>query len=412
MQEAIHHHDFDAVIVGGGMVGLSLAVAAAQQGLSIALIEHNVPTEESPVSEHFSPRVSAISHHSQRWLESLGAWSRLPPGRACGYERMSVWDGQGQGRIDFDAADVQAATLGHIVENRWLTQALWQAARECRSLEIHTGRSLETLQRDNAGVTLDLDDGSQLTTPVLAACDGRFSSIRKQAGFATREWDYGQTALVTSIRHRRSHAHTARQVFMESGPLALLPLTDESGTEHWTSIVWSADTERAEQLYTMSDAEFLVELNRASEGCLGVMEAADPRYRFPLGQAHASEYIQDNLALLGDAAHAIHPLAGQGVNLGFLDAEALCREWVRARERGLSTGDRNTLRRYQRQRQAHNLAAMSAMEGFKRLFGSSHPAPVLLRNAGLNLLNRSRLAKWPLMKAAMGELGTGVDSGT
>lgn len=409
MPVATSNHDYDAVIVGGGMVGLSLAVAAARQGLAIALVEHNLPTEESPVSGHFSPRVSAISHRSQGWLESLGVWSKLPPGRACAYERMTVWDGLGQGRIDFDAMDAQATSLGHIVENRWLTQALWQVARECRSLQIHTGRSVAEWQRNESGIRVELDDGRQLTAPVLAACDGRFSGIRKEAGFRTREWDYGQTALVTSIRHQQSHGATARQVFLETGPLALLPLTDESGTQHWTSIVWSANTERAEQLFAMSDNDFLVELNRASEGCLGTIEATDPRHRFPLSQAHATDYIQDNLALLGDAAHAIHPLAGQGVNLGFLDAEALCKEWLRARERGLSPGDRNVLRRYQRQRQAHNLAAMSAMEGFKRLFGSTHPAPVLLRNAGLNLLNRSRLAKWPLMKAAMGELGTGVE---
>lgn len=406
---ATEHLDYHAIIVGGGMVGLSLAVAAAREGLTIALIEHAEPTEQTPVSGEFSPRVSAVSRHSQRWLESLGAWSQLPPGRACAYERMTVWDGLGQGRIDFDAADVQATDLGHIVENRWLTQALWRAAEDCQALTIYTGRSLETWRRMNQGVQVELDDGHAFTAPVLAACDGRFSSIRRQAGFATREWDYEQTALVTSIRHTRSHRFTARQVFLESGPLAFLPLTDENATEHWTSIVWSADTDRADTLYALPETDFLRELNRASEGCLGTIETTDTRHRFPLSQLHARHYIQEHVALLGDAAHAIHPLAGQGVNLGFLDAEALCREWLRARKLGLSPGELSTLRRYQRQRQAHNLAAMTAMEGFKRLFGSSHPAPVLLRNTGLNWLNGSRLAKWPLMKAAMGELGTGIE---
>lgn len=398
-------HSHDAVIVGGGMVGLSLAVAAARRGLSVALVERRHPEFEAPEPGRFAPRVSAISRHSKAWLQQLDAWRRIPAGRACAYTRMAVWDGLGGGAIDFDAAEVQADNLGHIVENHWLTQALWQVAEECRSLDLLAERTVDHWRQDEAGVQVTLSDGHAVSAAVLAACDGRFSTVRQQAGVRTREWAYGQTALVTSIRHSRPHAFTARQVFLDTGPLAFLPLTDETGTEHWTSIVWSADTDRAEALQALDDAAFLTELNRASEGCLGTIETADPRFCFPLGQMHARQYWQGRVVLLGDAAHAIHPLAGQGVNLGFLDAEALGAVWDQAHARGQSLGDASTLRRFQRRRQAHNLAAMAAMEGFKRLFGTDHPAPVLLRNRGLNWVNRLALAKRPLIRAAMGEFG-------
>lgn len=395
----------DAIIIGGGMVGLSLAVAASQQGLSVAIVERQEPEHDSPEPGRFAPRVSAISRHSRHWLDRLGAWRHIPAGRACAYDHMMVWDGQGNGEIAFDANDVQAESLGHIVENRWLTQSLWQAADTSRSIHPVVGRSMAHWEQDADAVRVELDDGEQLSTPVLAACDGRFSTVREQAGFQTREWAYGQTALVTSIRHSQPHASTARQVFLDTGPLAFLPLSDETGTDHWTSIVWSADSDRAQALAAMEDDTFLAALNQASQGCLGTIEAADPRFSFPLGQMHAREYWRNRVVLLGDAAHAIHPLAGQGVNLGFQDAEALADVWGQARQQGLSLGDAWTLRRFQRRRQAHNLSAMAAMEGFKRLFGTDHPAPVLLRNRGLNWINRLPLAKRPLIQAAMGEFG-------
>ncbi len=401
------HHSHDAIIVGGGMVGLALAVAAARENLSVLVIEQHYPEIEAPNPGKFAPRVSAISHHSQQWLARQGAWQRLPKGRVCSYGHMSVWDGLGSGHIDFDAAEVQAESLGHIVENHWVTQALWETAEEHPTLQLVAGHKVAHWEESESGVEVTLDDGQAFSAPVLAACDGKFSKIREEAGFDTREWAYGHTALVTSIRHSHSHAFTARQVFLDSGPLAFLPLTDETGTSEWSSIVWSAETERAEALFRLDEAEFLTELNRFSEGCLGEITATDPRFRFPLTQMHAKRYWRGRVVLLGDAAHAIHPLAGQGVNLGFLDAEALSREWVEAKNQGRSTGDAWTLRRFQRKRQAHNLAAMATMEGFKRLFGTDHPAPVLLRNHGLALFDRFTLAKRPLIHAAMGEFTGG-----
>lgn len=394
---------YHAVIVGGGLVGLALGVAAARQGLRIALVEKHRPPEVTPEAGRFAPRVSAINPHSRHWLSELAVWRHLPAGRVCRYPAMTVWDGQGSGRIHFDAAEVRVPELGQIVENHWLTQALWREADGLTHLDCHLGQTPDDWHQDEDGVSLTLSDGVSLRAGVLAACDGRFSGVRKAAGFATREWDYGQKALVTSIRHSAGHGHTARQVFLDSGPLALLPLTDESGTDQWSSIVWSADTGRAEILLALDDAAFVDALNQASEGCLGRIEQADARHAFPLGQLHARHYHRGRIVLVGDAAHAIHPLAGQGVNLGFRDAEVLAGEWGRASRLELSPGDPAVLRRFQRRRQSHNLAAMAAMEGFKRLFGSDHPAPVLARNLGLNGVDRSRLLKTPLIRAALGD---------
>lgn len=393
--------DFDAVIVGGGLVGLSLALASAQQGLSVAVIEPHRAEPVTPQAGQFAARVSAISPHNRDWLSQLGAWQRLPASRIGRYLAMQVWDGQGQGAIRFDALDVGADDLGQIVENHWITEALWQAVDALPNVTAYLGRTVQQWHCDAQGVDLELDDGQHLRSAVLAGCDGRQSSIRAQAGFTTREWDYGQNAIVTSIRHTQRHARTARQVFLDSGPLALLPLSDETASEQWSSIVWSANTDRAEFLFQLDDAAFLAELNRASEGCLGTIEHTDRRFRLPLAQMHSLDYIQHRLVLLGDAAHAIHPLAGQGVNLGFRDAQVLAEEWARAHQLGVSVGDSRVLRRYQRRRQTHNLGTMAAMEGFKRLFGSHHPIAVLARNVGLAGLQRSRWAKRPFIEAAI-----------
>ncbi|MFG1497640.1 UbiH/UbiF/VisC/COQ6 family ubiquinone biosynthesis hydroxylase [Saccharospirillum sp. HFRX-1] len=393
---------YDAVIVGGGMVGLSLAVASADQGLNVALIEPQRAEPVTPQSGQFAPRVSAISPRNRHWLSQLGAWQQIPTSRIGRYTKMHVWDGQGQGAIDFDAAEIGADDLGQIVENHWITQALWQRVEALPAISVYQGNRLHEWQVQPEGVTVELDDGSRFQAAVIAGCDGKFSSLRDQAGFATREWSYGQTALVTSIRHTQQHQQTARQVFLDTGPLAFLPLAGENADEHWSSIVWSADTERAEQLFALNDVDFLSALNRASEGCLGEIEHSDPRFRFPLAQMHSLDYIQDRLVLLGDAAHAIHPLAGQGVNLGFRDAEVLAQEWGRAHRLQLSPGDSAVLRRYQRRRQTHNLTTMAAMEGFKRLFGSDHPAAVLGRNLGLSGLQRLSWAKRPFIEAAIG----------
>lgn len=385
------------------MIGLSLAIAASQNGLRVAVIEPAVA--EAPLLEPdvFAPRVSAINHFTRQWLESLGVWQHLPSQRLCGYRRMHVWDGLGQGQIEFDSDQLGHTELGHIVENRWLIDAMLTVASRQNNLELMAGHRLTQWQQATHQISVQLENGTELSASVLAGCDGRNSRLRDQAGIDTREWPYHHTALVTSIRHQQPHQATARQVFLDTGPLALLPLNN-SGDEHWSSIVWSADTERAKALLALDDGAFKQALYQASEGCLGSIEQTDTRYSFPLSQMHAKDYYKGRLALLGDAAHAIHPLAGQGANLGFQDAKALSDEWARAHQHRLDLGERSIMRRYQRQRQTHNLAAMAAMDGFKRLFQSDQPLAVFARNIGMSQLNQHPLIKRPMMMAATGQL--------
>lgn len=398
------HDPHDLLIVGGGMVGLALAIDSARRGLSAMVVEQAVPEPETPVAGVYSPRVSAISRQSQTWLTGLDVWQHLPAGRACAYHEMKVWDGQGQGRIGFHADDVQADDLGHIVENRWLVSALWHRAENTPGLTLVAGRTLQHWDQQQHQVQATLSDNSTVTAPVIAACDGRFSNIRREAGMATREWDYEQQAIVTTVRHEQPHGGVAHQVFLETGPLALLPLQDETGDQHASSLVWSVDNDAVRALLDLPQSDFLVALNRAFDHTLGELTGCDRRFSFPLQQMHSKHYIAPRLALVGDAAHALHPLAGQGVNLGFQDAAALAAEWHRARQRGEDPGSETTLRRYQRQRQGHNLAAMAAMEGFKRLFGSDHPLAVLSRNWGMSQLDRLALAKRPLISTALGRV--------
>lgn len=397
-------HTPDLLIIGGGMVGLALAIDSARSGMKVAVVEQDLPETESPTAGVYSPRVSAISRQSQDWLTGLGVWQHLPAGRACAYRQMKVWDGQGQGRIGFHADEVQADDLGHIIENRWLVSALWHQAEQTPGITLLAGRTLQQWQHQGDQILATLSDDSTLTASVMAACDGRFSKVRRDAGMATREWDYHQHAIVTTVRHHQPHCGVAHQVFLETGPLAFLPLQDETGDQHASSIVWSVDNEAVQGLLDLPKDEFLTALNHAFEHTLGELTDCDPRFSFPLQQMHSKHYIAPRLVLVGDAAHALHPLAGQGVNLGFLDAATLASEWHRARQRSEDPGSERTLRRYQRQRQGHNLGAMATMEGFKRLFGSDHPLAVLSRNWGMSQLDRLTLAKRPLIRTALGRV--------
>lgn len=394
----------DLLIIGGGMVGLALAIDSALSGMIVAVVEKDLPETETLVAGVYSPRVSAISRQSQDWLTGLGVWQHLPAGRACPYRQMKVWDGQGQGRIGFHADEVQAEDLGHIIENRWLVSALWHQAEQTPGITLLAGRTLQHWQNQGDQILATLSDDSTVTASVMAACDGRFSKVRRDAGMATREWDYHQHAIVTTVRHHQPHCGVAHQVFLETGPLAFLPLQDETGDQHASSIVWSVDNNAVQPLLDLPKDEFLSALNRRFEHTLGELTDCDPRVSFPLQQMHSKHYIAPRLVLVGDAAHALHPLAGQGVNLGFQDAATLASEWHRARQRGEDPGSERTLRRYQRQRQGHNLGAMATMEGFKRLFGSDHPLAVLSRNWGMSQLDRLTLAKRPLIRTALGRV--------
>ncbi|MHA6198321.1 2-octaprenyl-3-methyl-6-methoxy-1,4-benzoquinol hydroxylase [Pseudomonas wadenswilerensis] len=394
----------DLLIVGAGMVGSALALALQHSGLEILLLDGSpLSVQRFDADAPFEPRVSALSAASQRILERLGAWDGISARRASPYSDMHVWDGSGTGQIHFSAASVHAEVLGHIVENRVVQDGLLERLHDSE-IGLLANARLERMRRSGDEWLLTLADGRNLRAPLVIAADGANSAVRRLTGCETREWDYLHHAIVTSVRCAKPHQATAWQRFTDEGPLAFLPLSRD-GKQDWCSIVWSTTPEQAERLMALPDDAFCAELERAFEGRLGEVLAADPRLCVPLRQRHAKRYVAEGLALIGDAAHTIHPLAGQGVNLGFLDAAVLAEVLLAAYERGERLADVRVLSRFERRRMPHNLALMAAMEGFERLF-QADPLPLRwLRNSGLKWVEQMPEAKALFVRQALGLSG-------
>ncbi len=405
-------HSADVIVVGAGLVGSACVAALTQPALAGLRVCWVAPVTPAPAlastgPDRFDTRVVALTEASRQLLERLGAWHALPAGSACPYTHMHVWDGEGTAAIDFDSAELRVPALGHIVENGRLGQALSAALLADSNADSQLRRfpqSVANLLRAGEAVTgVELDDGSCIDAPLVIAADGAASPLRTLAELPVREWSYEQKALIATVQMEKPHQHTAWQRFMATGPLAFLPLQDTDAREqHYCSIVWSADTPLADALMAEDDTRFRHTLARAFEERLGAVLAVGKRHAIALQQRHARRYYLPGLVLVGDAAHSIHPLAGQGVNLGLLDVECLAAELMRARTRGLGTGEEATLKRYQRQRMAHNLTMMAAMETFKRSFGARQPALVWGRNRALSLAAGLPPLKNTLARFAMG----------
>lgn len=401
----MHKYKADVVVVGAGLVGSALAIAIAQQAptMHVVVVEANAqPPQWRP--EVFDARVVALSEASIAFLQNLAVWPDILAQRACPYLGMEVWDGEGNGHIRFDCADMHREQLGYIVENSAALKALHQAINKFSNIQLMAPVTLAAWQQTSAGNLLLTDDGRELEAPLLIGADGAHSQLRQWAGLQTREWDYDHHAIVTTVKTERAHDYVARQRFSHDGPLALLPLSIGCGLgpAFHSSIVWSLKPDVAEQMMALDDAQFCAQLGRTFEHRLGEVTSADARFCLPLRQRHVTDYGRAGFALVGDAAHTIHPLAGQGVNLGLYDAKALAGEVVRAHERGVPLLHESVVKRYQRARKAHNLLAMSSMEGFKRLFGARNAFTLLARNRGMSLVNQSHWLKRQLMQIAAG----------
>lgn len=411
---------FDLVIVGAGMIGAALAASllsaqvSQQRDLRIALLDSaaqasllrtlpELADEQALSVSGYEPRVSALTQSSLALLQELGAWQYVQTQRVQAYQHMQVWDELGTGQVHFDAAELHSESLGCIVENQNLVQALHRVLAAEAKVQGFYGQKIESLSRQGLGSSLRLSDGQILETKLLVAADGANSFVRQRLGFETREWDYGHQAIVATVAMAQSHQATAWQRFSEQGPLALLPLRGKGQDgQGYCSIVWSQQTERARELMALDDAEFMAALTRASEGRLGAVQAVSERFSYPLRQRHAKTYVKPGAVLVGDAAHTIHPLAGQGVNQGFKDVVSLTEVLSKAKAQGVPLGHEYILKRYQRQRQGDNLMMMASMEGFKQLFGSASPALRLLRNTGMAWLNDQQFLKTQLARKAMG----------
>ncbi|MGS2717327.1 UbiH/UbiF/VisC/COQ6 family ubiquinone biosynthesis hydroxylase [Eionea flava] len=412
---------FDIVIVGGGLVGSSVAALLAQspstQALRIAVVDggdaptslENIVGFDTTENPQFDPRVVALTHASQTLFAQLGIWDNIKQRRACAYTDMHVWDNDGTANIHFSAEDIQQTHLGYIVENALLQGAVYECLMdEENEVTMFHGLQIETITQeaeqchqktgDSSNIILSCKTGEQISAKLVVAADGGQSTIRQLADIPTREWSYEHKAIVATVRSSKSHQLTAWQNFLSTGPLAFLPLDHPS--ENYCSIVWSLDSELADEMMQLNEDDFCCALSRAFQHRLGDVEYVSQRYCFPLHQRHAVDYVKDNIVLVGDAAHTIHPLAGQGVNLGLLDAQALVAELIRGVERGLTVNEPSLLRRYQRQRKANNLEVMLLMEGLKRLFSHRNIAVRWLRNVGLKKVNQlAPLKNWLTKRA-------------
>jgi 2-octaprenylphenol hydroxylase len=401
---------YDLLIVGASLVGASLACAIASDPSCTELRIGVVEPEEPPrhySGEEFDPRVVALTRQSQRFLESLGIWSAIAAQRLCPYTRMFVWDGEGTASIEFNSKDLREDDLGHIVESSVVLSALLERLVTYPNVEILRGRKIEQVYNGFVAggtqrATLVLDDDENIETTLVLAADGGNSKIRELLAMKTREWDYGQDAIVTTVRTEKPHSLTAWQRFTHTGPLAFLPLATVEGDLHYSSIVWSIDRDLTPELLALDDEGFARRLGAAFEHKLGEISRVDRRFNFPLRQRHALDYIQPGFALIGDAAHTIHPLAGQGVNLGLADAQALAAEIARAMRRRVPLADYSILQRYARSRKGSNLGMMALMEGFKRLFGSRRPELQVIRNLSMRQVDGLGGLKRILARQAMG----------
>ncbi|MBS1220894.1 MAG: ubiquinone biosynthesis protein UbiH [Proteobacteria bacterium] len=392
--------DYDLLIAGGGMVGSALACALGDADLKIGLLE-GAPLDRIRPGLELDARVSAISHASQRIFAAVGAWDGIAAWRVSPFHDMHVWDATGFGQIHFDSVAIGEPLLGWIIENRVIQFALLERVRQLPAVELLCPATLDTAQAlENGCWRVCLSDGREFTTRLLVGADGAQSRVRQQAGIETSGWSYDQTAIVANVRTAEPHQQTAWQRFLPTGPLAFLPLADGR-----CSIVWATPPEQADALLALNEAEFAEALAEAFDQRLGAIVEVGHRAAFPLRLQHARAYVQPGLALIGDAARVIHPLAGQGVNLGLLDAATLAEVVLDAVAAGHDFGSLKVLRRYERWRKGDNLLMMGMMDGFKRLFGNGLPPVRLLRNIGLNLTDTAGPLKNFIARRAMGLAG-------
>jgi len=389
------------LVAGAGVVGLATAVLLATGRCADRL--RVVVLDARPIprwrAEDMDPRVYALSRASQQLLAHVGVWDRIAETRAAPYRRMRVWEGTdayAASALDFDSADIGEPDLGHIVEDTLLRTVLADKLAAAREAQLVIGSEIQSVETAPSEVVVELKDGGSLRGTVLLAADGSDSTVRRLLDLPVAGHRYEQSAVVTHVTSAGDHQATAWQRFLPGGPLALLPLADGR-----SSIVWSLPTADAERLLAASDAEFLAELGAASLGCVGELTACSKRVSFPLQALHALKYTAPRVALLGDAAHTVHPLAGQGMNLGILDAASIAAVVEDALLAGEGVGDLKVLRRYERQRKGDNLAMLAAFDGLNRLFRlPSWAAPA--RSLGLSAVEAAPPVKRLLMQKALG----------
>jgi 2-octaprenyl-6-methoxyphenol hydroxylase len=392
----------DIVIIGGGLIGLTLATAFGRAGLSAIVVDREKPAHAA--ADAFDGRGSAIAWGSAQVLRGIGVWSGLEA-HAEAIREIRVSDGNSLLFLHYDHRELGPQPLGYIVENRFIRRALYAGLATLDAVMLVAPQAVTTLERLATHVEARLQDGSLVRARLAIAADGRASPTRAAAGIGVTQWNYDQAGIVCSITHELPHHGVAHERFLPAGPFAVLPLPDSETRMHRSSLVWTERADLAPSMMALPDEQFAAEIALRFGDTLGRIGVAGPRWSYPLGLLQAETYIARRLALAGDAAHAIHPIAGQGLNLGLRDIAALAECIVDAHRLGLDIGATNVLERYQRWRRFDNVALMAVTDGLNRLF-STDLAPVrLVRDVGLGIVNSLPPLKRFFMRHAMGMVG-------
>ncbi len=382
----------DIVVVGGGVVGAALSLGLHRAGFDVALIERTAPAANN--AKNYDARVYALSIASAGFLDTLGVWNAVVAERVSAYRDMRVWQDDFSQELHFSAQETQTEQLGWIAENSLLMDRLWSALSAVPRI---TGVSVTACDFETSPARLRLSDASEIQTGLVVSAEGGDSVLREAAGLDSIGTSYEQRAVVCHVETEKPHQATAWQRFLPSGPLAFLPLADGR-----SSIVWSVDEPLACELLALDDADFRERLAQASQRRLGAIKQVTPRLSFALRMQHAEHYVRQGFALVGDSAHVIHPLAGQGVNLGLADAMTLIKVLSEARGKQQTVSSLRVLQRYERARRAANSEAVALTDGLYRLFGLKLPAAIRLRELGLEAVGRIAPLRRELARRAMG----------
>ncbi len=391
----------DLLILGGGLVGMTLALAAAKRGITSHVVDRADPAELT--AEGFDGRASAISTASWNLFRNIGLSDRLEP-HACPIQSIAVTDAMRPGKIDFTPEEHEGS-LGRMFANRTLRLTLFEVAREEELITWHSKANVVSRTRDDFGVSVTLEDGQQLSASLMIAAEGRGSPTREEARLNVAKWDYGHRAIIAGLQHELPHEGVAWEIFYETGPFALLPMLDLEDGTHRSALVWTVDKSDAEGTLALGDRAFLSEVMKRMGGVLGKMHAVGPRSSYPLGFHHAATITDNRLALIGDAAHGIHPIAGQGLNLGLRDVGALVEVISDGMRLGLDPGDAQILKRYEQWRGLDAFSVALATDGLTRLFGIPGKAASAVRRIGMAGVQRMPVLKRWFMGEARGVSG-------
>jgi 2-octaprenyl-6-methoxyphenol hydroxylase len=391
----------DVIILGGGLVGLTLALALDHHGLTSVVIDPADPA--TMLARGFDGRASAVASASHHMLDAIGIGARLA-GLGCPIRTIQVSDGLAPRSLSFDA-DRADGPLGVMYENYTLRRVLHEAAGEAKNLTLLAPATPAEVERDGTSARVTLADGRSFAAPLLIAAEGRNSPTRAAARIQVARWRYDHTAIIATLGHEKPHGGIAYEIFYPSGPFALLPmLDDEQG--HRSAIVWTVAADQGAAMLGLPDRAFLAEAEKRMGGMLGALRSASPRSSYPLGFHHTARITAERLALVGDAAHGIHPIAGQGLNLGFRDVAALTEVLVEGARLGLDLGDAQLLARYERWRALDSFLVAATTDGLTRLFGLPGRAPRAIRRFGLGMVSRIPPLQRRFMAEARGETGT------